>query len=79
MQLNIWVSLILNRVSVRQSVLTADKYGCGLCHWGGVRTVHVCTQLFTSRISGRGHRIGAVCPCVCALSRLNRFTYGQEI
>ncbi len=36
-------------------------------------------ELFTSRVSGRGHRIGAVCVCVCvcvsALSRLNRLTY----
>ena len=33
--------------------------------------------LITSRVSGRGHRIGAVCVCVClsALSWLNRLTY----
>ncbi len=33
--------------------------------------------IFTSRVSGRGHRIGAVflCVCVCALSLLNCLTY----
>ncbi len=37
--------------------------------------------IFTSRVSGRGNRIGPVCVCVCnsALSQLNRLTYGQEI
>ena len=43
--------------------------------------------VITSRVSGRGHRIGAVCVCLsvhlsvclCALSQVNRLTYGQEI
>ncbi len=38
--------------------------------------------IITSRVSGRGHRIGAVCVCVSvclsALSRLNRLTYDLD-
>ncbi len=38
---------------------------------------YITCEIVTSCISGRGHRIGAVCVCVClsALSWLNRLTY----
>ena len=32
----------------------------------------------TSRVSGRGHRIGAVCMCLSALSRSNHLTYDLD-
>ena len=37
--------------------------------------------LITSRVSGRGHRIGAVCVSVClsTLSRQNRLTYDLDV
>ena len=39
-----------------------------------------CMDVFTSRVSGRGNRIGAVflCVCVCALSRPNCLTYDLD-
>ena len=36
-----------------------------------------CFRFITSPVSGRGHRIGAI--CVCVLSRPNHLTYEQEI
>ena len=50
----------------------------------GIKVRHYCT-LFTSRVSGRGNKIGPVCPCFrppvssSALSWPNRLTYGHQI
>ena len=41
----------------------------------------IITHLLNSPMSSQDNRIGPICVsvCVCALSRLNHFTYGQEI
>ena len=49
----------------------------------GITMTKALRSVFTSRVSGRGYKNGAVrvCVCVCplALSRLNRLAYGHEI
>ncbi len=61
------------RIGVAKHILhdSHNVMCCGLVLSGMIREPG-CSNVFTSRVSGRGHRIGAVflsvCVCVCTLT-----------